>query len=182
MWLTRAPVVFAVVAGLLACAPPPPATPPQLPPTQVLPTVIAIHTDVVPTAQALATQVAPSVHAAATQTIQSVARSIGASPLQITGVTIDSRDTTVAIHNGATDAQSLKNYTLLMGSVFEVQLGDIPIRSGGSVTLHLSAGTSTPTDVYLGGGSDLAGHALDTGEHVVLLAPQNEVASIYGIQ
>jgi hypothetical protein len=188
MWLTlRIAVVGMSAMTLAACAPTPASSPPQSAPTQpprtpLAPTVVAVHTDVVPTAQALATQVAPSVHAAATETVQSVARSVSASPLQITGVAVDSRDTTVAIHNGAADVKSLLNYTLLMGSGYEIALGDIPIRPGGSVTLHLSDGTTTPTDAYLGGGSALAADALDAGEHVVLLAPENEVASIYGIQ
>jgi hypothetical protein len=161
--------------------------------TQVAPTVVAAQTQlaptlaaaqatataVAPTAQAVATHVAPTVAAAATVTTAAVGTQVAESTVKVTGVTVDSEDTRVVVENSGTRSENLRDWTLVMGPVFAVSLGNIDVPAGGSVTLHFSIGTSTPTDVYLGFGSNAAANNLNSGMRVVLVAPRDQIASVY---
>jgi hypothetical protein len=164
--------------------------------TQVAPTVSAAQTQVVgptvvaaqatatalaPTAQAVATFVAPTVAAAATTTVGAVATQVAQSTVQVTNVNIDSADTTVTVKNSGDRSENLRDWTLVMGPVFAVQLGDIDVPAGQSVKLHFAVGPTTPTDVYLGFGSNAASNNLKPGMRVVLVAPRDQIASVYAL-
>lgn len=156
--------------------------------TQVAPTVAAVRaavqataTAVAPTVQAVATQVAPTVQAVATQAVGAVATSVAQSPVQVTAVTVSPDDTTVVVKNNGSSSVNLRGWTLVMGPVFAVALPDIDLGAGQTRTLHFAPGITTPTDVYLFVGSNLATASLVPGTHVVLVAPRNDIASVYSI-
>jgi hypothetical protein len=150
----------------------------------VAPTVAAaqaLATALAPTAQAVATLVAPTVAAAATTTVGAVATQVAQSTVQVTNVNIDSADTTVTVKNSGDRSENLRDWTLVMGPVFAVQLGDIDVPAGQSVKLHFAVGPTTPTDVYLGFGSNAASNNLKPGMRVVLVAPRDQIASVYSL-
>jgi hypothetical protein len=147
--------------------------------TQAVGTVQAAHTAVAPTAQAVATQVAPTVEAVATMAVAAVSTSVAESPVQITSVDVSETDTTIGIRNSGSDAVNLRNWTLLIGQTVYVTLPDIELGANQTRTLHLSPGTDTATDVYLGVGSRLVSSTLGPGERVVLVSSRNQIASIY---
>jgi hypothetical protein len=152
--------------------------------TGVAPTLVAAQataTALAPTAQAVATLVAPTVAAAATTTVGAVATQVAQSTVQVTNVNIDSADTTVTVKNSGDRSENLRDWTLVMGPVFAVQLGDIDVPAGQSVKLHFAVGQTTPTDVYLGFGSNAASNNLKPGMRVVLVAPRDQIASVYAL-
>jgi hypothetical protein len=140
--------------------------------------VSATATAVAPTAQALATHVAPTVQAAATQVVNTVATSVASSPVQITSVQIDPNDTRVMIHNSSGNSVNLRNWTLLMGQT-GVVLGDVKVDPNQALTLHLTSGTDTNSDAYVGYGSAIVSATYKTGDPVVLVSSSSDVASIY---
>ena len=192
---------LAFVGSVDACAPPPPTAPTlQAQATQVVaPTVSAGQTQVAPvagaaqaaaqatataaaaTAQAVATLVAPTVAAAATTTVGAVGTQVAQSTIQVTNVNIDSADTSVTVKNSGDRSENLRDWTLVMGPVFAVQLGDIEVPAGQSVKLHFAVGSTTPSDVYLGFGSNAASNNLKPGMRVVLVAPREQIASVYSL-
>src|SRR5215467_4441511 len=111
--------------------------------------------------QAIATRVAPTVIAAAT--------SSALSPVQITSVVVNPADTTVMIKNGGQSSVNLQEWTLLLGPSIQLTLPPINIDAGQTKTLHMGAGTSTPTDIYLN--SSAAGIAMTfaPGQRAVLV-------------
>jgi hypothetical protein len=99
--------------------------------------------------------------------------------MKITDVKIDPVDTTVSVQNSDNRSQNLRDWTLVMGPVFAVQLGDIDVPAGQTVKLHFAVGASTPTDVYLGFGSNAVSNNLKPGMRIVLVAPRDQIASVY---
>ena len=153
-------------------------------PTQATSSTVARQTTataLAPTAQSVATHVAPTVQAAATQVASSVGTSVAVSPLHVTNVTVDANDTTVAIQNGGSGSMNLGGWTLLMGPDFAMVLSDITINAAQTRMLHFSQGTDTASDVFMGFGSNAARLSLQPGTRVVLIAPPNQIASIYSI-
>lgn len=161
--------------------------------TQVAPTVSAAQTQIAPTAavvsaavQATATALAPTAQAVATHvapTVQAaVSTSVAESPVHVTAVNVSATDTTVAVQNSSTSRTDLGGWTLVMGPAFAIRLPDgINLDPGQTVTFHFSLGATTPTDFYVGYGSNLASNNLSPGTHVVLVAPRDEIASVYTI-
>jgi hypothetical protein len=139
----------------------------------------ASATALAPTAQAVATHVAPTVAAAATITTSALGTQVAQSTMKITDVKIDPADSTVSVQNSDNRSQNLRDWTLVMGPVFAVQLGDIDVPAGQTVKLHFAVGTSTPTDVYLGFGSNAISNNLKPGMRIVLVAPRDQIASVY---
>jgi hypothetical protein len=150
----------------------------------VAPTVAAAQataTALAPTAQAVATQVAPTVAAAATISTSALGTQVAQSTVKIADVKIDPADSTVSVQNSGDRSENLRDWTLVMGPVFAVQLGDIEVPAGQTVKLHFAVGASTPTDVYLGFGSNAISNNLKPGMRVVLVAPRDQIASVYTI-
>jgi hypothetical protein len=141
----------------------------------------AAATALAPTAHAVAAQVAPTVQAAATQSVASVATSIAQSPVQITAVAVAGQNTTVTLHNSSPTQMTLNNWTLLLGAAFYVGLTSITVGAGQDMTLHFATGIDTPMDTYLGLGTSVVSVALNPGTRVVLVAPGNQIASLYTI-
>jgi hypothetical protein len=136
-------------------------------------------TAIAPTANAVATQVAPTAQAVATS--GTLATSVAQSPAHVTSVSGAVQDTTVVIHNSGQSAANLTGWTLLIGAAFSVGLVDVVVGPGQTMTLHFGTGVGSATDTYLGLGSGIASSAFDPGTRIVLVAPGNQIASIYTI-
>ena len=147
----------------------------------------ATATVLAPTAQAVATRVAPTVQAAATQSVATqgapaVGTSVANSPVHVTNVNVGSTDTIVAIQNTGATPLTLTGWTLVMGPDLSIQLSDITLNAGQTRQLHFSQGSDTDSDVYLGPGStNVARSSLQPGTHVVLIAPTDQIASVYPV-
>jgi hypothetical protein len=141
----------------------------------------ATATAVAPTAQAVATRVAPTVQAAATQVVAAVGTSVANSPVHVTNVSVNDADTIVSIQNTGAAPTTLSGWTLAVGPNMSVQLTDITLKAGQTRQLHFSQGTDTDNDVYLGAGYNVAKASLQPGTRVVLIAPADQIASVYPI-
>jgi hypothetical protein len=101
--------------------------------------------------------------------------------VQITNVAVAGSDTTITLHNSAPTQMTLNNWTLLIGPAFFVGLTSVSVGAGQNMTLHFAAGVDTPTDTYLGVGTSVVSASLNPGAHVVLVAPGDQIASVYTV-
>ena len=92
---------------------------------------------------------------------------------------IDPSDTRIDVRNSGARNENLRNWTLVLGQTMAVTLGDIELNANQTRTLHLAAGTTTDSDVYLGLGSGLTAATFGPGERIVLVSPRDGIASIY---
>jgi hypothetical protein len=155
--------------------------------TQAAPTVSAAQTQSAPTVAAVQTQIAPTAAALSTQaaaTLQPVAATaVANSPVQITQVQVSQADTTIAFHNSGTRQVSIGGWILFMGT-FPFVLPTNPnlrIDPGQTLTVHLSRGTDTPTDVYVGAAPAPLVNNLQNGAILTLVDLQGQLASVYRI-
>ena len=171
----------ACLSGLLvvgsACAPPapPPATPAPAP------------TPTSPAAAALATlQTGP----AATARVLSAATTIAGSPVQISAVALNTGnvgDSTVTVSNVSSAPVDLSGWTLLVGTYRATFPANqyMTILPGLSKVIHLSGAApgsdpSSGDNIYLGASSiEIGTGVLTQGDRVVLVNPQQQVASAY---
>jgi hypothetical protein len=58
-----------------------------------------------------------------------------------------------------------------MGPDLALVLGDLPMKGGQTRRLHFGEGTDSDNDVYLGFCSNVVALSLQSGAHVVLIAP-----------
>jgi hypothetical protein len=169
----------ACLSGLLvvgsACAPPapPPATPAPTPTS--------------PAAAVLATlQTGP----AATARVLSAATTIAGSPVQISSValnTVNFAESTVTVSNVSSAPVDLSGWTLFVGTYSATLPTNqyMTILPSQSKIIHLSGAVpgSDPTsgdNIYLGASSiDPGMGVLTQGDRVVLMNPQQQVASAY---
>ena len=141
----------------------------------------ATATALAPTAQAVATHVAPTVQASATQVVSAVGTSVTTSTVHVTNVNVGTADTMVSIQNSGAAPVSLAGWTLVMGPNLSLVLGDITVKPGQTRVLHFSQGADTDSDVYIGFGTPVAPASLQPGARVVLIAPPDQIASIFPI-
>jgi len=171
------------LALVVACSPPPPAVP-NAPTAAVVATqVAAIRSgDATPsaTAQAVATRLAPTLQVVQ-QTIGPIATSVALSPVHITGVNVTADDTTVVLQNSGSSTVNLQGWSLLLGRNIALTLPPIMLSAGQTRTLHLAAGTTTDSDVFLNTPS-VGGIAITfaPGQRAVLVQPDDQVASVFG--
>ena len=145
--------------------------------TQTAPTVAAAQTQTAPTAAAISTQVAGTVQPV-------VATSVSASPVQISQAQVSQTDTTIALHNSGSRPVNIGGWTLLMGT-FPFVLptnSNMRIDPGQTLTLHLSRGDDTVTDVYVGSAPGPLLNNLQNGATLVLVDLSGQPASIYHLQ
>jgi hypothetical protein len=173
---------FLCVGVLLAvgfgCAPP--AAPPPTPPPQTAAT---------PAAAAIATlQSSP----AATALVLAAATSVSASPVQISAVRLDTvnfGDWSVTLSNVSQQPVDLAGWTLFVGDYLATLPANeyMTVLPDKSKVIHLS-GTSVGNNpaegdnIYIGSSSIRTGGPgvlTNNGQRVVLVNPQNQVASVY---
>jgi hypothetical protein len=153
----------------------------------VAPTVVAGQTQTAPTLSALQTQIAPTAAAASTQaagTLQPVvATAVAGSPVQISQVQINDTDTTIAIRNSGQRQVNIGGWILFMGA-FPFVLptnANMRIDPNQTLTLHLSRGTDSATDVYVGDAPGPLLNNLQNGAPLVLVDLTGQLASVYRI-
>jgi hypothetical protein len=104
---------------------------------------------------------------------------VAQSPVHITSVSVMADDTTVGVQNSGSSQVDLAGWTMLLGANIPITLPSITLAPGQTRTLHMSDGTTTDTDVYLNLASVGAiATTFAPGQRVVLVTPENEVASI----
>jgi len=155
--------------------------------TQVAPTAAAAQTQTAPTVSAIQTQIAPTAAAVSTQaagTVQPVvATAVASSPVQITQVKVSDADTTISFHNSGTRQISIGGWILFMGS-FPFVLPTNPnmrIDPGQTLNVHMSRGTDTPTDVYVGEAPGPLVNNLQNGARLALVDLSGQLQSVYRI-
>jgi hypothetical protein len=121
------------------------------------------------------------VQAAATEGVAAVGTSVATSTVHVTNVTVGAADTMVSMQNSGSSQMNLAGWTLVMGPDLSVVLSDITLNPGQTRQLHFSQGTDTDSDVYTGFGSTVAKASLQPGARVVLIAPTDQIASVYPI-
>jgi hypothetical protein len=144
--------------------------------TQTAPTVSAIQTQVAPTAAAISTQAAGTVQPV-------VATAVAGSPIQITQVKVSDADTTISFHNSGTRQISIGGWILFMGT-FPFVLPTNPnmrIDPGQTLNVHLSRGTDTPTDVYVGAAPQPLVNNLQNGATLALVDLTGQLAAVYRV-
>jgi hypothetical protein len=160
--------------------------------TQIAPTVQTRLTEVAPTMQvvqatveAAQTQIAPTTQAIATMVAATIgppiATSVAASPVQIADVSVSQDDTRVALASKGAQAANISGWVLMIGT-FPLVLPTsthLRIDPNETVTLHMSRGSDTDSDVYLGQAPELLVKSMQPGTRFVLVNPQGEIANIY---
>jgi hypothetical protein len=155
--------------------------------SSVAPTAAAAQTQTAPTVSALQTQIAPTAAVISTQaagTVQPVAATaVAASPVQISQVQVSQADTTIALHNSGPRQVSVGGWVLFMGTFPFVLPTNSAMRidPGQTLTIHLSRGTDTPTDVYVGDAPAPLVNNLQNGATLALVDLQAQLASVYRI-
>jgi hypothetical protein len=181
---TRAtPKLLAAIAGALLCACTAQPTPPSAPTVAAVATQVrAIESGAATpgsTAQAVATHVAPTLQAVQ-QTVGPIATMVAQSPVHITSVDVTGDDTMVVLQNVSGSQVNLNGWSLLLGPNIDLTLPPVMLAPGQSRTLHVSAGTTTDSDVYLNtpspGGVSIT---FAPGQRAVLIAPDEQIASIF---
>lgn len=130
------------------------------------------------TAQAVATRLAPTLQVVQ-QTVGPIATSVAQAPVHIVSVSVMPDDTTVVVQNSSGSQVDLTGWTLMLGANIPLTLPSITLAPGQTQTLHMSAGTSTDTDIYLNLASVGAiATTFAPGQRVVLVTPENQIASI----
>lgn len=175
-------VAVAAASGWLvlavACNPsPPPASPPTV--AAAATAVQAINSGVAtpgPTAQAVATRLAPTLQALQV-TVGPIATSIAQSTVHVTGVNITPSDSTVVVQNSGSSPVNLQDWTLFFGPNIPITLPPIMLAPGQTRTLHVAAGTTTDSDVFLNVPSVGAiATTMTPGQRVVLVDPNEQIA------
>jgi hypothetical protein len=136
--------------------------------------VEAAQTQIAPTAQAIATTVAATIE-------PPIATSVAASPVQIADVRVSQDDTTVALGNKGAEAANVSDWVLIIGT-FPLVLPTsthLRIDPNETVMLHMSRGSDTDSDVYLGQAPERLVKSMQPGTRFVLVNLQGEIASIY---
>jgi hypothetical protein len=153
--------------------------------TQVAPVAAAAQAQAAPVISAVQTQMAPTVSALSTQvsgTLQPVlATSVSTSTVQISQAQVSQTDTTITIRNSGTGTVNIGGWVLFMGT-FPFVLPTNPnmrVDAGQSLTIHLSRGTDTPTDVYVGAAPQPLVNNLQNGATLILVMPNGQPASVY---
>jgi hypothetical protein len=144
--------------------------------TQTAPTVSAVQTQIAPTAAAVSTQAAGTVQPV-------VATAVAGSPIQITQVKVSDADTTISIHNSGNRQISIGGWILFMGT-FPFVLPTNPnmrIDPGQTLNIHLSRGTDTATDVYVGSAPQPLVNNLQNGATLALVDLTGQLAAVYRI-
>lgn len=155
--------------------------------TAIAPTVAAAQTQIAPTVAAAQTQVAPTVAAAQTQIVATfgppIATSTAASAVQITAAQISQENSTIVVLNSGSATVNLSGWILMLGTFPLVMPANpfLRIEPGKNVTLHLTSGTNSATDFYLGQAPPGLVNSLTPGTRLALINLLGQVASIYQI-
>lgn len=145
------------------------------------PTAQTLATTSAPTAQALATSSAPTVQAAATQVAPIAATASANAPVRILGAQSTASDSMITLQNSSASSVDLSGWELQVGSATAQLPTGMVVQPGQTVTLHTSSGSSTSTDVFLGGQATSLAAQLKPGARVILANPNGAPATAFTI-
>jgi hypothetical protein len=131
------------------------------------------------TVEAVATRLAPTIQVLQL-TVGPIATSLAQSTVHITGVTITASDSTVVVQNSGSAPISLQGWTMFFGPNIPITLPPIMLAAGQTRTLHVAAGTTTDSDVYLNVPSVGAiATTMTPGQRVVLVDPNDQIQAFF---
>ncbi len=131
------------------------------------------------TAAAAATRLAPTIQVLQA-TVGPIATSLAQSTVHITGVNITASDSTVVVQNSGSAPINLQGWTLYFGPNIPITLQSIMLAPGQTRTLHVTAGTTTDSDVYLNVPSVGAiSTTMTPGQRVVLVDPNDQILAFF---
>ena len=177
----------------MACSQPAPAPQPTAAPAK--PAAVespaassaTVASPVAAAATALASPVATAA-AAASPLAQPIATAIaGASPavaslpIQISGVQLNPADPTITLRNSGSSSASLAGWHLQIGSAMVTMPASAQIAPSGSLTLHLTSGTNSATDLYLGAEGAALLNGLRPGARMALTTAQGDLVNEFTI-
>jgi hypothetical protein len=149
--------------------------------TQVAPTAAAVATKAGPTVAAAATQIAPAATAVAGTAAPIAATAAASAPLRIVEVQANPTDPTVRVQNTSTSAIDLSGYAVRVGDARAELPASATVRPGETVTIHLGAGTSTATDIYLGQAAATLVTGFRSGAQVAIVDAQGQPVAQFTI-
>jgi hypothetical protein len=90
--------------------------------------------------------------------------------VSIIGANSNQADATVSVRNGSADRVNLSGWTRLVGTAAAPLLNanDLFVDPGQTLVLHLSLGTDTPGNVYLGQASGALASSMVSGQRISL--------------
>ncbi len=112
-----------------------------------------------------------------------MATAVAGSPIQITQVKVSDADTTISFHNSGTRQINIGGWILFMGT-FPFVLPTNPsmrIDPGQTLNVHLSRGTDTATDVYVGAAPQPLVNNLQNGATLALVDLTGQLVAVYRI-
>ncbi len=113
-------------------------------------------------------------------TVGPIATSLAQSTLHITGVNITAADSTVVVQNSGSAPVNLQGWTMFFGPNIPITLPPIMLAPGQTRTLHVAAGTTTDSDVYLNVPSVGAiATTMTPGQRVVLVDPNEQILAFF---
>lgn len=182
---SRLGLVAAPIALILstACSQAAPAPPPAAAPVSTA----ASPSPVAAAATALASPVATAVAAASplaspiATAVAAASPAIASVPVQIAGVQLNPTDPTLTLRNSGAAPVSLSGWRLQVGSTMATMPSSAQIGSSGSLTVHLTSGTNSATDLYLGADGAALLTGLQPGARVALMNAQSEVVNEFTI-
>jgi hypothetical protein len=183
--LVVAPILLMLSAACSQAAPPQPTTAAKEPAAS--PAVVTSPSPVAASATALASPVATAVAAASplaspiATAVAAASPAIASVPVQIAGVQLNPTDPTLALRNNGATTVSLSGWRLQVGSMMATMPSSAQIGPSGSLTVHLTGGTNSSTDLYLGADGAALLTGLQPGARVALTNAQGEVVNEFTI-
>jgi hypothetical protein len=168
-----------VLAVACSSSPPPPSAATIAAAASVVSAIQSGSATAGPTAIAVATRLAPTIQVLQA-TVGPIATSLAQSTIHITGVNITPSDSTVVVQNSGSAPVNLQGWTLFFGPNIPITLPPIMLAPGQTRTLHVAAGTTTDSDVYLNVPSVGAiATTMTPGQRVVLVDPNDQVLAFF---
>jgi hypothetical protein len=116
-----------------------------------------------------------------TTAIAAASPAIASVPVQISGVQLNPADPTITLRNSGTSSANLAGWHLQIGSAMVTMPASAQIAPSGSLTLHLTSGTNSATDLYLGAEGAALMTGLQPGARVSLTTAQGDVVNEFTI-
>jgi hypothetical protein len=168
-----------VLAVACSASPPAPSPPTIAAAASVVSAIQSGSATANPTQIAVATRFAPTIQVLQA-TVGPIATSLAQSTVHITGVNITPSDSTVVVQNSGSSPVSLQGWTMFFGPNIPITLPPIMLAAGQTRTIHVAAGTTTDSDVFLGVPSVGAiATTMTPGQRVVLVDSNDQVVAFF---
>jgi hypothetical protein len=118
---------------------------------------------------------ATPISAQSTQAVATV--QAAASPVRINAVQTSGSDAAVVVQNTSPSAVDLTGWQLSVGGASAALPSGMNVAPGDTLTLHTASGTSTSSNVYIGGNAQNLSANLRPGAQVILQSPSGPVTA-----